>query len=118
MRTRLWCRGALTAENFPLDYVSAHLAEAGALVWVDLCVYRGTLDGAFLDIDGTGCLGPVAGIPEQVVDRGGAGHLVALALEEIRSTGVLGGREERRGHDHLRVGSRRELAGPVDRAQR
>ena len=37
MRTRLWCRGALTAENFPLDYVSAHLAEAGALVWVDLC---------------------------------------------------------------------------------
>lgn len=37
MRTRLWCRGALTVENFPLDDVSAHLAEAGTLVWVDLC---------------------------------------------------------------------------------
>ena len=37
MRTRLWCRGALTAENFPLDDVSSHLAEAGVLVWVDLC---------------------------------------------------------------------------------
>ena len=37
MRTRLWRRGALTAENFPLGDVSAHLTEAGALVWVDLC---------------------------------------------------------------------------------
>jgi magnesium transporter len=37
VRTRLWCRGALTAENFPLDDVSSHLAEAGVLVWVDLC---------------------------------------------------------------------------------
>lgn len=37
MRTRLWCRGALTAENFPLDDISAHLGGAGALVWVDLC---------------------------------------------------------------------------------
>lgn len=37
MRTRQWRRGALTAENFPLGDVSAHLTDAGALVWVDLC---------------------------------------------------------------------------------
>ena len=37
MRTRLWSDGALKAENFPLDDVSARLAEYGALVWVDLC---------------------------------------------------------------------------------
>ena len=37
IRTRLWIDGALTAENFPLDDVSEHLKEPGALVWVDLC---------------------------------------------------------------------------------
>lgn len=37
MRTRLWSDGALKAENFPLDDVSARLAESGALVWVDVC---------------------------------------------------------------------------------
>jgi magnesium transporter len=37
VRTRLWLHGALTAENFPLGDVSAHLGESGALVWVDLC---------------------------------------------------------------------------------
>jgi magnesium transporter len=37
VRTRLWSDGALTAENFPLEDVSRHLTEQGALVWVDLC---------------------------------------------------------------------------------
>jgi len=37
VRTRLWFDGALKAENFPLDDVSARLAESGALVWVDVC---------------------------------------------------------------------------------
>ncbi len=37
MRTRLWSDGALKAEDFPLDDVSARLAEPGALVWVDMC---------------------------------------------------------------------------------
>ena len=37
MRTRLWSDGALKAENFPLNDVSARLAESGALVWVDVC---------------------------------------------------------------------------------
>jgi len=37
VRTRLWSDGVLKAENFPLADVSGHLAEQGALVWVDLC---------------------------------------------------------------------------------
>jgi magnesium transporter len=37
VRTRLWSDGALKAENFPLNDVSARLAESGALVWVDVC---------------------------------------------------------------------------------
>ena len=36
-RTRLWVDGDLKAEDFPLQDVSAHLAEDKALVWVDLC---------------------------------------------------------------------------------
>ena len=37
VRTRLWSDGVLQVENFPLADVSRHLAEQGALVWVDLC---------------------------------------------------------------------------------
>ena len=37
VRTRLWSGGVLLAENFPLADVSRHLAEQGALAWVDLC---------------------------------------------------------------------------------
>lgn len=37
VRTRLWFDGELKAENFPLQAVSDHLSEDGALVWVDLC---------------------------------------------------------------------------------
>jgi len=37
VRTRLWSGGVLQAENFPLADVSRHLAEQGALVWIDLC---------------------------------------------------------------------------------
>jgi len=37
VHTRLWSDGALLAENFPLADVSQHMAEQGALVWVDLC---------------------------------------------------------------------------------
>jgi magnesium transporter len=33
----LWRAGGETVEGFPLEDVSDHLAEAGALVWVDLC---------------------------------------------------------------------------------
>ena len=36
-RTRCYRDGALTDEDFPLEDVSEHLAEPGALVWVDLC---------------------------------------------------------------------------------
>lgn len=36
-RTRLWVNGELKSENFPLEDVSSHLGEDGALVWVDLC---------------------------------------------------------------------------------
>ena len=36
-RTRLWVDGQLKAEDFPLDDVSDHLHEPGALVWADLC---------------------------------------------------------------------------------
>lgn len=37
VRTRLWVDGRLKSENFPLDDVSEHLPEPGALVWADLC---------------------------------------------------------------------------------
>jgi magnesium transporter len=36
VRTRLWLSGRLQVENFPLDDVSEHLRQDGALVWVDL----------------------------------------------------------------------------------
>lgn len=36
VRTRLWLDGRLQLENFPLDDVSEHLHQDGALVWVDL----------------------------------------------------------------------------------
>jgi magnesium transporter len=36
-RTRCYCRGVLTDEDFPLEDVSEHLEENGAMVWVDLC---------------------------------------------------------------------------------
>ncbi|TGD88533.1 magnesium transporter [Mycolicibacterium sp. CH28] len=36
-RTRLWVDGALKVEDFPLQDVSEHLGEDGALVWVDMC---------------------------------------------------------------------------------
>ena len=36
VRTRCYRAGVLAAEDFPLDDVSEHLAEPGALVWVDL----------------------------------------------------------------------------------
>lgn len=35
-RTRLWSDGQLRAENFPLEDVSEHLHERGALLWADL----------------------------------------------------------------------------------
>jgi magnesium transporter len=37
VRTRLWREGRLEAEDFPIEEVSEHLREEGALVWVDLC---------------------------------------------------------------------------------
>jgi magnesium transporter len=37
VRTRLWREGRLEVEDFPLDEVSDHLQEEGALVWLDLC---------------------------------------------------------------------------------
>ena len=36
VRTRLWFHGRLQAENFPLEDLSEHLHQDGALVWVDL----------------------------------------------------------------------------------
>ncbi|MCX2934117.1 magnesium transporter CorA family protein [Mycobacterium sp. CVI_P3] len=36
-RTRLWVDGELKTEDFPLQEVSEHLTEDGALVWVDMC---------------------------------------------------------------------------------
>jgi magnesium transporter len=36
-RTRLWRDGQLEVENFPIEEVSDHLQEEGALVWLDLC---------------------------------------------------------------------------------
>ena len=63
MRTRLWSDGALKAENFPLDDVSARLTESGALVWVDVCnpdselltklaAELGLAESAIKDVDG------------------------------------------------------------------
>ena len=37
VRTRLWRAGRLEVENFPLEEISDHLQEEGALVWLDLC---------------------------------------------------------------------------------
>src|SRR5450759_2459292 len=37
VRTRLWRDGLLDVENFPIEDVSDHLQEEGALVWLDLC---------------------------------------------------------------------------------
>jgi magnesium transporter len=37
VRTMLWRKGGEVAEGFALEEVSDHLAEEGALVWVDLC---------------------------------------------------------------------------------
>jgi magnesium transporter len=36
-RTRCYCGGVLTDEDFPIGEVSEHLAEPSAVVWVDLC---------------------------------------------------------------------------------
>ena len=37
IRTRLWRDGRLEVEDFPIEEVSDHLREEGALVWLDLC---------------------------------------------------------------------------------
>ena len=37
VRTRLWRDGRLEVEDFPIEQVSDHLREEGALVWLDLC---------------------------------------------------------------------------------
>jgi magnesium transporter len=37
VRTRLWRDGQLEFEDFPLEEISDHLQEEGALVWLDLC---------------------------------------------------------------------------------
>jgi len=37
VRTRLWRDGKLELEDFPIEDVSDHLQEDGALVWLDLC---------------------------------------------------------------------------------
>src|SRR3954454_5337861 len=36
-RTRLYVKGALEAENFPVADVSEYLEESDTIVWVDLC---------------------------------------------------------------------------------
>ena len=36
VRTRLWRDGRLEGEGFPIEDVSDHLQEDGALVWLDL----------------------------------------------------------------------------------
>ncbi len=36
-RTRCYRGGVLTDEDFPIEEVSEHLADASAVVWVDLC---------------------------------------------------------------------------------
>mgnify|MGYP001791325135 CR=1 FL=1 len=37
VRTRLWRDGRLEVEDFPIEEISEHLEEDGALVWLDLC---------------------------------------------------------------------------------
>jgi magnesium transporter len=37
VRTILWRKGEVTARDFPIEEVSDHLDEEGALVWVDVC---------------------------------------------------------------------------------
>jgi len=37
IRTRLWRNGQLEVEDFPIEEISDHLQEEGALVWLDLC---------------------------------------------------------------------------------
>jgi magnesium transporter len=37
IRTRLWRDGRLEVEDFPLQEISDHLQDEGALVWLDLC---------------------------------------------------------------------------------
>jgi magnesium transporter len=37
VRTRLWRDGRLEVEDFPIEEISDHLQEDGALVWLDLC---------------------------------------------------------------------------------
>ncbi len=37
VHTVLWRKGEVTARDFPLEEVSDHLDEEGALVWVDIC---------------------------------------------------------------------------------
>jgi magnesium transporter len=37
VRTRLWRDGRLEVEDFPIEDISDHLQEEGALVWLDLC---------------------------------------------------------------------------------
>jgi magnesium transporter len=39
-RTRLYQRGTLTAENFPVEDIAEHLAKSDAVLWVDLCSPR------------------------------------------------------------------------------
>ncbi|MHB8296523.1 MAG: magnesium transporter, partial [Acidimicrobiales bacterium] len=36
-RTRLYRNGALALEGFPVEDISDYLAEAGTVVWLDLC---------------------------------------------------------------------------------
>ncbi|HWC69052.1 MAG TPA: CorA family divalent cation transporter, partial [Acidimicrobiales bacterium] len=35
--TRVYCKGVLEAEDFPMEDVSEHLARPDTVVWVDLC---------------------------------------------------------------------------------
>jgi len=37
VRTRLWRNGRLEVEDFPIEEISDHLQDDGALVWLDLC---------------------------------------------------------------------------------
>ena len=37
-RTRVWRKGVLEAEDFPVERVSDHLSQDDTLVWADLCV--------------------------------------------------------------------------------
>jgi magnesium transporter len=37
VHTRLWRDGRLEVEDFPIEEISEHLQEDGALVWLDLC---------------------------------------------------------------------------------